>query len=709
MAQVIQHKRGGLDNLKNIDPVYRGEFVLATGSLSIHNADGANGTQDVEIAFIGGVSDYEPVTKFLSGGGLPSVTTATHGTYLDGIIWYDSSSGQQYQLNATVTATEAGAADYTGSHVAITSPVSNGQGLIGVAEDGTYTDGLFTDFTSTTPVGTAVDRFNEILKALSPAPAPDLDDIDGNDTGVSAELSFGSSFAISGYVSASGIGSLSAVDQDGTFTVTSAGNDLRRGVFNGSTTIDGDLNEDVAQDGINYPANAFGDANLGTLQLEVNGSNVHSVDLTSVTSGTFTNANGSGFTLSNTASAQFPDTTELDTFQHRTGTWLVHPNDQNEYGWNYARVKHVVGATTKTTNYVTWVNDPSASNAANDVNFTEEILANLSLSGTNYISGVKYFTAGTAEYTASFENAYINVYSSAADAISYNEGNINAVSSEVMPALSGADPATKTVTLNKTLTLPSNTRLIDSSTSLLQDISISTTVKKPLRSNVTSIALTSGSFLYNNESNTSTLTSETFRKENYRIKAGTYATQASIPTTSGDTGYWEDGSFNLGNVDLSSENGLLVYNRRLISPTNGTYSLNGGDFDGAVTNGPSSNADYSSIANSTELTFYRIFRNTTGGTVFQFDLTLAGAGTLTDTLSAASNTFKLELSAPDQFLGFRSANNNTYVLGTKDTSVPLTNRYNFDEGIDNNQYLIVKVTARGDWTGYFTSMAVSFG
>jgi hypothetical protein len=34
MAQVIQHKRGGLDNLKNIDPVYRGEFVLATGSLS---------------------------------------------------------------------------------------------------------------------------------------------------------------------------------------------------------------------------------------------------------------------------------------------------------------------------------------------------------------------------------------------------------------------------------------------------------------------------------------------------------------------------------------------------------------------------------------------------------------------------------------------------------------------------------------------------
>jgi len=706
MAQVIQHKRGGLGALKNINPIYRGEIVLATGSLYIYNSTG-NSTQDVEIAFIGGVSDYEPLTRFLSGGGLPSVTTGTYGTYLDGILWYDSSSGQQYELRATVTNDAANTAPFTGSHVVVTGPVVGGATAIGTAEDGTYTDGLFTDFTSATPIGTAVDRFNEILKALSPAPAPDLDDIDGNDTGVSAELSFGSSFAISGYVSASGIGSLSAVDQDGTFAVTSAGNDLRRGVFNGSTTIDGDLNEDVVADGINYPANAFGDANLGTLYLELNGSNIHSVDLTTFTSGDDVNGNGSGFNLTITSSAQFPDTTELDAFQHRTGTWKVHPNDQNEYGWNYARVKHVVGATTKTTNYVTWVNDPSASNAANDVNFTEEILANLSLSGTNYISGVKYFTAGTAEYTASFENAYINVYSSAADAISYNETNINAVSSEVMPALSGADPASETVTLNKTLTLPSNTRILNS------NIAISTTVKKPLRSNVTSTSLTSGSFLYNNESNTSTLTSETFRKENYRVKAADYATQGSVPTTSGDTGYWEDGSFNLGNVDLSSENGLLVYNRRLISPTNGTYSLNGGDFDGAVTNGPSSNADYSGIASGTSLTFYRIFKNTTGGTVFSFDLNIQGTGTLVAS-PASGNQFKMEFRLPtNSTTGFGTTwidgTNGTYVVGTLDTSLDLTNEYTtLTQGISNNDYIVVRVTARGDWTGFIDAMSVTF-
>ena len=706
MAQVIQHKRGGLDALKNINPIYRGEIVLATGSLYIYNSTG-NSTQDVEIAFIGGVADYEPLTRFLSGGGLPSVTTGTYGTYLNGILWYDSSSGQQYELRATVTNDAANSAPFTSSHVAVTGPVVGGSTVIGSAEDGTYTDGLFTDFTTTTTVGTAVDRFNEILKALAPSPAPDLDDIDGNDTGVSAKLSFGSSYDISGYVSASGISGLSAVDQDGTFSVTAAGNDLRRGVFNGSTTIDGDLNEDVAQDGINYPANAFGDANLGTLYLELNGSNIHSIDLTTFTSGDTVNGNGSGFNLTITSSAQFADTTELDVFQHRTGTWKVHPNDQNDYGWNYARVKHVVGATTKTTNYVTWVNDPSASNAANDVNFTDEILDNLSLSGTNYISGVKYFTAGTAEYTASFENAYINVYSPDADAISYNETNINSVSSETLPALSGADPATKTITLTKDITLPSNTRILDS------NIAISTTVKKPLRSNITSTSLTSGSFLYNNESNTSTLTSETFRKENYRIKAGTYATQGSVPTTTGDTGYWEDVSLNLGNVDLSSESGLLVYDRKLISPTNGTYSLNGGDFDGAVTNGPSSNADYSGIASGTSLTFYRIFRNTTGEAVFQFNLTLAGVGTLVSS-PASGNQFKLEFRLPtNSGTGFGTAyldgTDGTYVVGALDTSVGLTNTYTtLTQGISNNDYIIVRVTARADWTGYFTAMSVAF-
>ena len=45
-----------------------------------------------------------------------------------------------------------------------------GIGVIGDAEDGNYTDGIFTDFTPTTPIGTAIDRFNEMFLLLAPTP-----------------------------------------------------------------------------------------------------------------------------------------------------------------------------------------------------------------------------------------------------------------------------------------------------------------------------------------------------------------------------------------------------------------------------------------------------------------------------------------------------------------------------------------------------------
>lgn len=46
----------------------------------------------------------------------------------------------------------------------------SGGTVIGPAEDGAYTDGIFTDFVPSTPVGTAIDRFNEMFKLLAPTP-----------------------------------------------------------------------------------------------------------------------------------------------------------------------------------------------------------------------------------------------------------------------------------------------------------------------------------------------------------------------------------------------------------------------------------------------------------------------------------------------------------------------------------------------------------
>ena len=226
-----------------------------------------------------------------------------------------------------------------GSNITITS-ASNGQitiassgggSTIGAAEDGDYTDGLFTSFSSGTSIGTAVDKFNEILKALAPSEAPTLDDIDCNDSGTSAKLSFGSSNTVSGYTNVSTTAGFSAVDVNGTYSSSASSNNLRRAVFNGSTVIDGDLNEDITIDQhssgqTNYVANAFKNGNTGTLKLEVNGSVVHSIVLTGSSAGSGVpgsgtasqlNSNSSGFiNLSQTGSAYFSDGTELTLFQH---------------------------------------------------------------------------------------------------------------------------------------------------------------------------------------------------------------------------------------------------------------------------------------------------------------------------------------------------------------------------------------------------------
>jgi hypothetical protein len=44
---------------------------------------------------------------------------------------------------------------------------------IGPAEDGAYEDGIFTDFTENTPIGVAIDRFNEMFLKLAPTPPTD--------------------------------------------------------------------------------------------------------------------------------------------------------------------------------------------------------------------------------------------------------------------------------------------------------------------------------------------------------------------------------------------------------------------------------------------------------------------------------------------------------------------------------------------------------
>ncbi len=271
---------------------------------------------------------------------------------------------------------------------------------LGPAEDGDWSDGLFSEFTDETSIATALDRFHEVLKSLAPPPAPELDDIDRNTSGVTAKLSFGATNSIGGYTNHP------SVDVNGTYSAS--GN--VGGVFNATTNLTGTLNEDVPAHTGNpnpaYPANAFGNGDQGTIKLLVNGSEVHSEDLSTYGSGTTSNGNGSGFTLTAATSCVFASSGDpFEPFKYRTGSYTVDSDDMRN-GYNYCQVQHVVGANTYSSDIVYWiVNDDTTATA-----FSAESISNISMAGSKYISGAEYHTSGTIDYTITLDNIYIEMY-----------------------------------------------------------------------------------------------------------------------------------------------------------------------------------------------------------------------------------------------------------------------------------------------------------
>jgi hypothetical protein len=592
-----------------------------------------------------------------------------------------------------------------------------GTGTLGPAEDSLYTDGLFTDFTNTTPVGTAVDRFNEILKALSPSPAPSLDDIDNNNSGNTGKLSFGSSNTVSGYTNSNTTAGFSAVDVDGTYSSTASGNNIRVGILNGSTAVTGDLNEDISADThssgqSNYVANAFGDADSGTLKLYINGSLKHSIELTGSASGhagsgvpgsggaSSVNSNGSGFTnLSSTGSAFFSDGTELDLFQHRTGRYTIAADDQRS-GWNYGRVVHSLSSGDVETNYIEWVNDSDG----NALAVAGSVLDTLSMTGDLRISGVKYHTAGTAQYRARVTNAYKNVYTTSN--ITFTETNCT-ISNQSMP--SAGNDADKVLHITGSATI--------TATSLLNEsISSSVNVSHPLKSNISSGGSQSipGLLLWG-YSNNSSVTSETFRRENYRIISGSYAEQASV-THSDNT--W-DGDKHVSGSNTGHSDGLIFYNQRLYSPS---QAANSGNFSG-ITNGPTDNVDYSGITNG-QRTFYIYFQNKSVGSKTGFSLTINGSGTIVDNTTSLSASrvrvfVKLPTTSGGQSTGWMDlavafstgqvSDNDGCLEGTLDSSLNATNTVTLGtQFAADNEYICLRIEADASFTGYVSQITVSW-
>jgi hypothetical protein len=612
---------------------------------------------------------------------------------------------------------------------------------IGPAEEGSYADGLFTDFSSVTPTGTAVDRFNEILKLLVPAPAPDLDDIDVNSDGTDVKLSFGTSndqsSASPTYVNvAASAGIEAAVDMNGDYATATSSNNLRAAVYNGATDLIGDLNEDIPaditipSDEINYVANSFGDANIGSIVLELNGVDIYTLDLTSGStgagvpgSGSGTHVNdsgdyeGSGFiNVSAVKSGTFDNGTSFDNFKHRTGKWKVATTGVvgQKNGWNYARVKHIKGAVTVVTNYIEWVNDPDAnalSAASNSLAFTG--------TGSSQISGVTYFTGGDAQYQVTVSNAYRYVYDTNATSfttsnagtrsgVTYNIGNVAKAS------VGGGEDHLKQIVINETDSVTAN-YILDGS------ITAGVTVSHPIKSNLNNAgqSTASGILIYN-VSDTATVTSETFQREAYRLQSDEYANQTDVTGGSLD---WNSAT---SLIDGGTHgDGLQVYRERLYAPKN---TLNSGDFrntsdGGSLANGPDSNPNYSAATGLR--TYYRKFKNAGAAKrdlsyTIQGDVTLVAHGAAVGSNDKFRLYFKMPSDGAGNTTGWLDAktafsyntvtDNAGCAIGAVDASNTMTNNITFGTvEVGTNEWVVAKIVTDDDWNGYLDSFAVTFG
>ena len=603
----------------------------------------------------------------------------------------------------------------TTSSIEVSGSITHTSGInIGPSEDSSYTDGLFTDFTPSTSVGTAVDRFNEVLKALAPSPAPSLDQFDVDiSNGISAKLSFGEdndqSSANPSYASVDNSAGYTAKNINDIYGPESAsGGNYRLGIFNKTQIVSGTLNEDVTNDTysnsiVNYPNNSFGSADQGSLKLFLNGSEIHSTDLTSFSNGNSLNSNSSGFTnLSAATPGKFASDVDFNNFKYRTGSWQVGTADQVN-GRNYVQVKHVIGGSETVTGFAEWVNDDN-----NDaLNLTSKSLT-FSGTGTKYLSGVKYFTGGSFSYDANVDNVYKYIYST--NQVTFNvPSSLLTLSNFDIPQITSPETHTKTLVISKSgnITLPSSNRVLGDS------VTVGCTVPHPLKSNLSGSGTeeTAAQILIDaNTSTTSTNTLENFDDEDKRLVSGNYATQSDVTSSSN---VWVSSNQILsGNSGYSDA--LMSYDGKIISTKFGSL-VNSGNFS-TLSNGPSGNPNYSNgTVAAGQKYYYRKIQNT-GSAIRDLSYTTKGDGSLKThnfNLGSDNNNFRLHFKHPGSSAWLDAASAYSFhnvssdgdgcSIGSPTTTIgssDVTNNISFGtSSIPNGEYIVLRLLTNKTWSG----------
>lgn len=597
---------------------------------------------------------------------------------------------------------------------------TNSIGVIGAAEDGTYTDGVFTDFTPTTPIGTAIDRFNELFMALVPSNAPILKSWSGSRTGgVNGKLSFDDSNTIAEAIYFGANSAPSPVSVDGSWN--SAGKRLSIYAASNTNTISGILNSDEAASPTTpvaaYVAQSFGDADKGNLKMYINGSeNVGArIDLTNtVLQNTISSNSGTGFSVSAATSSKFTSGVNFDTFKYRTGTWQVNSN-QLRNGYNYIIVEHTSSSFTRTLTRYELIVDANTTQTS----FSSGEITSYLLTGSKYLSGINYYTGGHIKYNVSIDNLYRNTYYSGSDAITFTDNSLagNAGTNPVLTVSSQYSLPNSSGNELRGLTLSTDFgggssltfSLITSGKRRLNDsIGIYTNAKRTLQGNKSGGTQSISNVYLDNVSANSTTYFEDFNDEVYRLISGSYDLITDITS-----GTWNS----IQSLTSTYTTGLQVFGGRLIYPF---YNFSSPGTSSTNPNFGISGSDYSSATG--ERTYIRWFRQISP-TVGNFKIVINGSGGtfVPVTTSLTGNNIHLEFKAPTQ-TGWLDAyqdfatNQWSDGNGGRKSNLGAGQSFGVDWGLtigtkstaDTSGYIVVKITVGASFTGYFESINFTF-
>jgi hypothetical protein len=376
-----------------------------------------------------------------------------------------------------------------------------------------------------------IDRFNEILLALVPPPAPDLNSWSlGGPSFVGGKLSFDSSIA--------GLSASPTVGINGDFNPSG----FRKGInsfFNQTLTTGdtyykdyvGTLNFGV-QEGPGdptpaYATNAFGNGITGSLVLKLNGVTISNESLANKSAINTTSGGAqSGLIISAATSSKFPSGVPFEFFWHRTGSFLIKRDDGNlRQGFNYLDLSHILPSQTLTLASYSWVADPSTTATT----FTLPIINTVVGSNPKTLSGIKYWKNFGLNYVITLQNHVRNTYNSSSSALSSSSvvpGGNNGINSKptttTLPVM--GPPDDKVI---PSVTSPSTSHLITWNYALNanvrrlnESVSFSTSVLRTVQGVDPSGSTTITNVFVDNYPETSSLLTESFLSENYRLRNG---------------------------------------------------------------------------------------------------------------------------------------------------------------------------------------------